>query len=139
MACPGANSECVNTLGSFRCQCRAGFAENNGSCLGKCTSPELSHKSSVDSVLHVLDSDMNECEDSNNGCDGQCINTEGSYDCLCTNGRVWSADNRSCEGILWCIVLNSCSSHSIVCFSLSSWRGSFSEWYKCVWPSGSLY
>lgn len=47
----------------------------------------------------VLVTDVNECEDSNNGCDGQCINTEGGYDCQCTSGRVWSADNRTCEGI----------------------------------------
>lgn len=37
-ACPGANSECVNTLGSFQCQCLVGFAEINGSCFGKCSS-----------------------------------------------------------------------------------------------------
>lgn len=36
--CPGKNSECVNTLGSFQCQCLAGFVEINGSCLGKCSS-----------------------------------------------------------------------------------------------------
>lgn len=52
------------------------------------------------SYLGMLDSDVNECEDSNNGCDGQCNNTEGSYDCQCTSGRVWSAENRTCEGIL---------------------------------------
>jgi hypothetical protein len=40
-ACPGTNSECVNTLGSFQCQCLTGFAEINGSCLGKCISLEL--------------------------------------------------------------------------------------------------
>lgn len=40
-ACPGTNSECINTLGSFQCQCLAGFAEINGSCLGKCISLEL--------------------------------------------------------------------------------------------------
>ena len=39
--CSGANSECINTLGSFQCQCLAGFAEIDGSCLGRCISLEL--------------------------------------------------------------------------------------------------
>lgn len=48
-------------------------------------------------------SDINECLDIDvrNGCEGDCINTEGSYDCQCINGKVWSFDNHSCEGILY--------------------------------------
>lgn len=36
-ACQGKNLQCVNTLGGFICQCLPGFAEKNGSCLGKFT------------------------------------------------------------------------------------------------------
>ena len=30
--------------------------------------------------------DIDECSDSNGGCDQQCLNLEGSYECLCEEG-----------------------------------------------------
>ena len=48
----------------------------------------------------VVSPDVDECKDSSNGCDGECMNTKGSYDCVCSRGRAWSAKNQSCEGIL---------------------------------------
>ena len=54
----------------------------------------------TDSVFDVMGLDINECEEVSSGCDGTCINTIGSYDCLCSGGRVWSANNHTCEGML---------------------------------------
>lgn len=33
-SCP-ANTHCVNTVGSYTCECNAGYFKNGGSCQGK--------------------------------------------------------------------------------------------------------
>ena len=47
-------------------------------------------------VYFVLDT--NECLDNNGGCNHICINTKGSYQCLCHKGYFLTEDNRTCEG-----------------------------------------
>jgi len=44
-------------------------------------------------------SDINECERSDL-CSphGECLNTDGSYQCICERGFSVSADGRTCEG-----------------------------------------
>lgn len=46
-----------------------------------------------------LFSDINECERSDL-CSphGECLNTDGSYQCICERGFSVSADGRRCEG-----------------------------------------
>ena len=44
--------------------------------------------------------DINECLENNGNCEDACINTEGSFMCECSPGKVLAADNRTCEGSL---------------------------------------
>uniref|UniRef100_A0A2C9K9Q8 Mucin-like protein n=1 Tax=Biomphalaria glabrata TaxID=6526 RepID=A0A2C9K9Q8_BIOGL len=62
----GSNSKCVNTLGSYICQCFDGFRwseKNRNICV-----------------------DINECTESINNCVQICLNTQGSYRCNCVSG-----------------------------------------------------
>ncbi|XP_059151338.1 fibrillin-1-like isoform X1 [Physella acuta] len=77
-AIPGlcVGGECVNTLGSYRCQCREGQTQNP--------------------ITNVCE-DINECEANPGICkNGQCINTEGSYFCRCDTGYEPTPDKSKC-------------------------------------------
>lgn len=39
---------------------------------------------------------MDECQDPNSCIDGQCVNTEGSYNCFCTHPMVLDASEKRC-------------------------------------------
>ena len=43
--------------------------------------------------------DIDECLSPDHGCEEICTNTDGSYVCNCTNGYVFDADGRTCNGI----------------------------------------
>ncbi|KAI8498192.1 hypothetical protein Bbelb_241360 [Branchiostoma belcheri] len=68
---------CVNTHGSYRCTCRAGY--------------QLS--GSTDCV------DINECSRNTDGCAHNCVNTDGSYYCTCRDGYQLSG-SRNCVGVI---------------------------------------
>ncbi|CAI8053536.1 Hemicentin-2, partial [Geodia barretti] len=61
------NFECVNTPGSFTCECPTGYEINEGNC-----------------------EDINECISGDHNCDEDanfmCSNTPGSFECLCLPG-----------------------------------------------------
>ena len=44
--------------------------------------------------------DVNECEESNGGCQHQCKNTNGSYYCQCNKGFFLDSNGKTCSGIL---------------------------------------
>ncbi|KAG5677774.1 hypothetical protein PVAND_007505 [Polypedilum vanderplanki] len=77
--CGGEHScqqECVNTIGSYRCDCYAGYRMNeNEQCV-----------------------DIDECRYGNFTCPraANCINTTGSYKCVCPNGFKLSRDKTEC-------------------------------------------
>ena len=51
------------------------------------------------SIVHAhYNTDINECETSNGGCDHLCTNHRGSYSCSCLEGHTLVHDNRTCEG-----------------------------------------
>ena len=49
--------------------------------------------------MYIL-SDINECQKNNGGCSDQCVNTEGSYECVCPSGYKVQADQKTCEGMV---------------------------------------
>ncbi|XP_028286387.1 fibulin-1 isoform X2 [Parambassis ranga] len=78
--CPGHT--CINLLGSFRCECEAGYFFN--------------------SITRVCE-DMNECRHHPGRlCAHKCENTLGSYKCSCTMGFTLAADGRNCDDLNEC-------------------------------------
>uniref|UniRef100_A0A8C9FW60 EGF containing fibulin extracellular matrix protein 1 n=1 Tax=Pavo cristatus TaxID=9049 RepID=A0A8C9FW60_PAVCR len=84
---PYCHHRCVNTPGSYYCQCNAGFqlASNNHTCV-----------------------DINEC-DANNPCAQQCYNILGSFICQCNPGFELSSDRINCEDT------DECRTSSYIC------------------------
>ena len=52
--------------------------------------------------------DVNECLSDNAGCDHTCMNTEGSYECLCNTSYILAADNKAC------VIPSYCSSYTVL-------------------------
>lgn len=72
------NGRCLNTAGSYRCECQLGFTptSDGGFCV-----------------------DINECGLDLTLCEnGRCINVEGSFRCVCNSGFHLSADLKTCLG-----------------------------------------
>ena len=83
------NGKCVNTLGSYNCECNDGFTKNKDN---ECV-------------------DIDECQEdiNNNLCqNGKCYNKPGSYGCLCPIGFNPSKDGKSCEDINECLESANC-------------------------------
>ena len=51
----------------------------------------------------MLSKDINECSANNGGCERECLNTPGSYQCRCESGLVLENDKKSCRGTYVCI------------------------------------
>uniref|UniRef100_A0A3P8X237 EGF-like calcium-binding domain-containing protein n=1 Tax=Cynoglossus semilaevis TaxID=244447 RepID=A0A3P8X237_CYNSE len=51
-----------------------------------------------DPLPPVLFVDVNECEETNGGCEALCCNTIGSFYCRCPPGHVLTEDGRTCRG-----------------------------------------
>ena len=70
-----ANASCTDTIGSYTCECDAGYSGDGLNC-----------------------SNDNECTDNTDNCDANasCTDTEGSFTCSCNDG--YSGDGISCNG-----------------------------------------
>ncbi|KAK2548608.1 Fibulin-1 [Acropora cervicornis] len=79
--CP-SNSTCINTLGSYRCECGRGTTLKNNKC-----------------------EDLDECSIGQYSCPrgSRCENTDGSYKCLikCSRGQKLSADGQCRLPTIW--------------------------------------
>ncbi|XP_052772761.1 uncharacterized protein LOC128211759 isoform X2 [Mya arenaria] len=130
-ACP-RNSDCVNTMGSFECNCHIGFKKRRalgeecikcydftygGNCNEVCTCTE-EHSTGCDSINgscfcmqgwqgETCSEDVDECRDPSL-CDSKannhCVNLIGSYECLCNAG--YSVHNGDCKDVNECLTEN---------------------------------
>ena len=73
------NAECINTVGTFECDCHLGYDQDGSSCY-----------------------DVNECAPGLHNCHtyANCTNTEGSFVCSCTNG--FAGNGTECSDIDEC-------------------------------------
>ncbi|TSX85963.1 Multiple epidermal growth factor-like domains protein 6 [Bagarius yarrelli] len=55
--------------------------------------------------------DVNECENSNGGCEGTCCNTIGSFYCKCPEGSTLGPDAKTCHDTDECDTKASCCQH----------------------------
>lgn len=53
--------------------------------------------------------DIDECRVNKGGCSDSCLNTHGSFECICLEGFHVAADERTCVGLSVCF-----SFHSVV-------------------------
>ena len=47
--------------------------------------------------VSAADADVDECRDSHGGCEHECVNSQGSYQCVCHEGYTLRSDRRTCE------------------------------------------
>ena len=98
--CP-INSHCLNTEGSFECQCNVGFRkESNGHSCEGLIAVSFFFPSKYGCIGHGVSScsvhafhlslDIDECVSVDCGPNSICQNTVGSYDCLCILGYKWN-------------------------------------------------
>ena len=96
---------CVNTIGSFHCECREGYKLfRSFLCIGRLPAMHIP----VSSILYKHPVDVDECSKGIDSCSNseltpaRCINTEGSYRCTCDEhvGYRLASNGTTCEGIL---------------------------------------
>lgn len=85
---------CINTQGSYSCSCELGYQlGENGTCTGtELKTCFLKHSQNTDTT-HL---DIDECL--SNPCPVECINSEGSFSCLCPSGYRFSIEENICKG-----------------------------------------
>ncbi|XP_067935630.1 mucin-like protein [Watersipora subatra] len=69
-----SNVLCINTVGSFYCNCPQGYTKENETCI-----------------------DIDECIANADTCSDICHNTNGSFECSCFSGASLKEDNVTCE------------------------------------------
>ncbi|XP_056465598.1 EGF-containing fibulin-like extracellular matrix protein 1 isoform X1 [Gadus chalcogrammus] len=139
----GPEQTCLNTRGSFTCQCGQGYLRNSDQCVDRdeCLQSHYCMHRCVNlpgayrcecNTGHKLASnnhscvDVNECE-LQSPCQHQCYNLLGSFLCQCHQGYELAGDTVSCQDI------DECSFSSYMCqYQCINTQGS----YTCQCPDG---
>ena len=133
--CATANEICVNTPGSFRCDCAPGYIYT-----------DYEDHEDFEEASNGYCGDINECDDGSDLCAYRsevCVNTDGGHYCVCATGHEGVTENveDSREGDFeGCIDINECSLGEHNCDwsegeACINWHGS---WY-CTCRSGFYY
>ncbi|CAG2116609.1 unnamed protein product, partial [Medioppia subpectinata] len=147
--CSPDTSSCVNTIGSYRCQCKHGFEEDGSGrfctdidecksghrCSDRCFNTWGSYQCSCESGFKISTDnrtcvDVDECDEFEKKdvskeyylCVGKCHNTPGSFRCSCPVGYRLGTDERTCQDINECEESNQCRGDDQICLNT---RGSF--------------
>ncbi|XP_069578756.1 latent-transforming growth factor beta-binding protein 4 [Brachyistius frenatus] len=128
-----AERVCVNTIGSFRCDCAAGYRTSGpgrqcrdiNECLegdfcfsrGECVNTPGSYTCVCSQGFTLSDNrtsclDVDECVKSSVCSDGHCVNSEGSFYCQCETGFTSNPERTACLDVDECV-----SSSGSVCGS----------------------
>uniref|UniRef100_A0AAZ3Q2V8 Fibrillin 2b n=1 Tax=Oncorhynchus tshawytscha TaxID=74940 RepID=A0AAZ3Q2V8_ONCTS len=143
------NGVCINTDGSFRCECPFGYNLDytgvncvdtdecsignpcgNGTCTNVVGGFECSCHEGFEPGSMMTCEDINECSLNPLLCAFRCVNTFGSYECMCPSGYVLRDDHRMCRDQDECSEgLDDCESKGMSCKNLI---GTF----MCICPPG---
>uniref|UniRef100_A0AAY4E607 Fibrillin 2b n=1 Tax=Denticeps clupeoides TaxID=299321 RepID=A0AAY4E607_9TELE len=143
------NGMCINTDGSFRCECPFGYNLDytgvncvdtdecsignpcgNGTCTNVVGGFECSCQEGFEPGPMMTCEDINECTLNPLLCAFRCVNTFGSYECMCPAGYVLREDHRMCRDQDECSEgLDDCESRGMACKNLI---GTF----MCICPPG---
>ena len=87
---------CTNIEGTFECLCDPGYElqPDNRTCEGFMM---INYCCILCNLEHACLVDINECSDSNGGCQHNCTNIVGAYYCSCVTGYSLDDDGHNCS------------------------------------------
>lgn len=99
----GCSHTCINTQGSYQCECINGYALVDKQCQGT--------KRYAAYFVYKIILDIDECRNSSGGCEQLCTNTIGSFFCSCNKGF-------NLTNSVFCSGINSDNMHNLVKINL---------------------